>query len=115
LVYFSEKGNKKTKTLLYDCAAALGSIQAPQVLRRHDISELESCRIWAPLSKALLASDWDTARIVKKSIEIRQRDIRGDKEVAGARYAPEYFKEKDGEWIWKGPELEVPSAPLVCQ
>ncbi|GAQ84545.1 hypothetical protein KFL_001940020 [Klebsormidium nitens] len=114
LVHYSVKGSKKSMTLLYDSAAALRGIHAPQVASKTDVAQLESCRVWAPLSKALLASDWETARKTKKGIEDRQRRIRRERKQGGGAFVPAYFREKEpGEWVWKGPGTEVQDAPLV--
>ena len=61
----------------------------------------ESRRLWARLTRAIVAKDMDAATEAKSAVEDAQRDQRRRMEERGEVHVPRFFHLRDGRWVPK--------------
>jgi len=72
----------------------------------------ETAVVWSELSEAILSKDWEKAKVAKKSIEERQRELRRERESKGENWVPKHFSKEEG-WNCSPIEKWVPNAPII--
>jgi len=97
------KGHKhKKEELFWDPYGDMASSNLKMNVRPLEQQEdYESRKLWRKVSLALMANDQETATDEKFTIEEAQREAVKDREESGITYEPRYFRNEDGEWIYK--------------
>ena len=89
------------KRVLFD-AQKDGQKIAPKWVAPEDEQEPnESRRLWARLTRAIVAKDMDAATEAKSAVEDAQRDQRRRMEERGEVHVPRFFHLRDGRWVPK--------------
>lgn len=77
--------------LLFDCE--MNPMVEPQQSKPlNEMDEMESLRLWGPVTEALKAGDYSRASKEKTEIEERQRALRREREKSQEAYSPRYFR-----------------------
>ncbi|KAI9099390.1 hypothetical protein DFS34DRAFT_69019 [Phlyctochytrium arcticum] len=101
---YCTKGSSSEKTVIFDAHAA--KICPKQVEPEEEQEEFESRRLWANVTKAILAKSIDEATTEKTAIEDNQRRIVKERQANDVAWEPRFFRECDEEW-----RFCVPLAP----
>eukprot|EP00271_Cylindrocystis_brebissonii_P012697 TRINITY_DN3178_c0_g1_i2.p1 TRINITY_DN3178_c0_g1~~TRINITY_DN3178_c0_g1_i2.p1 ORF type:complete len:589 (-),score=124.07 TRINITY_DN3178_c0_g1_i2:1103-2869(-) len=105
----------KTTSVLYNHEDACKDLAALSVEDPKGLVPTESILVWSALTGALLAKDYETARVEKAKVENWQREVRAKRQAAKETWEPTFFvKDPTGHWVWKDPSLTVGHAPLVA-
>lgn len=74
----------------------------------------ESVVVWRHLTRALMAEDWNAARVEKARVESTHRAIRAERKVREEVWVPTMWSWNGSDWEWMEPKLKLPPAPLVA-
>ncbi|ORX51604.1 Oxysterol-binding protein [Hesseltinella vesiculosa] len=88
-IYIKPAGKNGTKTLLFDAAKA---VSHPKLIQPQSLqSQVESRKLWGPVTDAILKNDMDTATEEKTKIEDEQRRLAKERQEQGVEWVPHYF------------------------
>ncbi|KAN0065665.1 hypothetical protein ACQY0O_000795 [Thecaphora frezii] len=87
-ITYKRKGDKESKLLIN--VEELNPI-AKTVRPLEAMEEMESRRIWEPVTSSILAKDFSQATKNKQMIEQRQRDIAAERKRKGETFVPRFF------------------------
>ncbi|KAE8228299.1 hypothetical protein CF326_g6773 [Tilletia indica] len=88
-ITYTKRGEKESRLLLN--IADLDTI--PKSVRPLESQlELESRRIWEPVSSAIVSKQYGEATKAKQVIEQRQRDVAAERRKKGEEFVPQYFE-----------------------
>ena len=109
--FYSKAGDASdAKELLFDAEAEPMAERITAPLEQQN--ELETHRIWDPVTKALNAKDFKAANVEKSKIEDWQRTVRKERETKKETWEPKLFKfEKDIEGL-NGDEYQKKNVDL---
>jgi len=96
------------KRILFDALKNGQNISPKWVAPEEEQDVNESRRLWADLTRAILAKDMEAATDAKTTVEDAQRELRRKREEGGEKFVPRFFELRDGRWV---PKLEVPDNP----
>ena len=83
------KQGSKSSQLFYN---ATGALAPEKIFKPFDEQNLlESQKIWARVSKAIIAKDYETARIEKEHVENDKRIEKKNRELQGKEWKAQYF------------------------
>ncbi|KAK6942007.1 Oxysterol-binding protein, partial [Dillenia turbinata] len=103
-------------TVIYNANAVISNLKTPVVGDPEGVWSTESTVVWSEVSQGILSKNWDKARIAKKIVEEKERELLRERQSKGEAWVPKHFfvpNTKEGGWECSPIHKWVPPAPIV--
>lgn len=100
---------------IYNAKEAICGLKTPIIKDYKAVWQSESAAIWSEVSEGILSRDWEKARVAKKAVEEKERDLLRERESRGETWLPKHFTlshTQEGGWLCSPIHKRVPPAPV---
>ncbi|KAK6944601.1 Oxysterol-binding protein [Dillenia turbinata] len=104
-------------TVIYNAKEVISNLKTPVVEDPKGVWSTESSVVWSEVSQGILSKNWDNARIAKKIVEEKQRELLRERQSRGEAWVPKHFlvsNTKEGGWECSPIHKWVPPAPIIA-